>query len=431
MAAQVAIWDPRNDPFYKIKKLYQTARQHFLENDITELHQATLGPFKNQATNVIIEFYFQVEFIIEPLKKRRSRRRRSKGQGRTNQLVKTNAQAQNFPYNQILMKPLTPPATTNVPIDWAVNIFLMYFKDIEKMIKEKINKTIDELSEDNLICIEALTKDLEEFLHKLGKLYHEETIVQSAFTKNQQFQEILDCTDRLQSILDRLIESDATEILDSLDNDVIKPSQDQYLASILGFDQELVTYFEESDNYYSDEQLVLDFIQDKDEETQDQEFTSWEDAFKKLGFTEIKSKILGELAIANPYSSHETPAQWASRYIEEEFNTNILLSSSRNENIWNSNKTIDFEYEIPTNVANNPVKIKVINKKLLGIEALNRDKFFADYLAQKQIPMEGITYWFHGTTHDFAKNIIREGIKVEKGKKKLDFSDDMGFYLTR
>ena len=62
---------------------------------------------------------------------------------------------------------------------------------------------------------------------------------------------------------------------------------------------------------------------------------------------------------------------------------------------------------------------------------LNRDNFFADYLGQDEIPMEGVKFWFHGTDRESALNIIREGIYVRKGKKGMDFSDGNGFYLTR
>ena len=254
-------------------------------------------------------------------------------------------------------------------------------------------------------------------------------MAQSANVENSQFKELLECTDRLQDILEKLEDSNINEILDS--TDVIKPTQDQYLASILGFSEDLVTYFKESDNYYSNEQLVLNFLQDKEEETHDQEFTSWEEAFKKLGFTEIKSKILGELADENPFSSHETPAQWASRHIEQEFKYNILLRTLKNENDWNKTNSIDIEYEIPTSVDEVPVLMKAIDKFKLTKKELYQDKFFTDYLRQDQNPIGGVTYWFHGTDHGSALSIIRDGIDVTKGNKELDFSDGAGFYLTR
>ena len=163
-------------------------------------------------------------------------------------------------------------------------------------------------------------------MQKFTIFYHNEDL-QSANYEKFQFKELLECTDRLQEKLEKLEDSNIEEILYSTDH-VIKPTQDQYLASILGFNEELVEFLEENDDYYSNEQMVLDFLEKKEEEVhKDEEFLSWEDAFKKLGFTEIKSKILGELADANPFSNHETPAQWASRHIEQEFKYNILLSN--------------------------------------------------------------------------------------------------------
>ena len=38
--------------------------------------------------------------------------------------------------------------------------------------------------------------------------------------------------------------------------------------------------------------------------------------------------------------------------------------------------------------------------------------------------------FFHGTSHESAKNIIDDGIDLAKGKTKKDFSDGRGFYLA-
>lgn len=283
---------------------------------------------------------------------------------------------------------------------------------------------------DNIRSLQILTEKLDEFLQKFTIFYLNEDIAQTANAENTQFKELLECTDRLQDILEKLEDTKIKEILDP--TDVIRPTQDQYLASILGFSEELVEYLEENDNYYSNEQLVLDFLEKKEEEVkEDEEFLSWEEAFKKLGFTEIKSKILGELADTNPFSSHETPAQWASRHIEQEFKYNTLLRTLKNENDWNKTNSIDIEYEIPTSVDEVPVFMKAMDKFKLTKKELYQDKFFTDYLRQDQNPIGGVTYWFHGTDHGSALSIIRDGIDVTKGNKELDFSDGAGFYLTR
>ena len=37
--------------------------------------------------------------------------------------------------------------------------------------------------------------------------------------------------------------------------------------------------------------------------------------------------------------------------------------------------------------------------------------------------------WYHGTTADFAKNLVEIGIDLQRGGRKLDFSNGRGFYV--
>ena len=39
--------------------------------------------------------------------------------------------------------------------------------------------------------------------------------------------------------------------------------------------------------------------------------------------------------------------------------------------------------------------------------------------------------FYHGTSHERADNILLQGIDLEKGKKKLDFSNNCGFYVSK
>ena len=205
-------------------------------------------------------------------------------------------------------------------------------------MREQIEKTANDICEENLKDLETLTEELDSFLQKLRALYHEENLAKALNDDNPLFQEILQSTDRLQFILEKLEDSNIPDLLD--ENDDLKPTKNQYLASILGFDEDLIQFLDKSDNYYSDEQLVLEFIEKKENEFQDEKFNSWEEAFRSLGFTPIKSKILGKLADENPYSTHETPGQWACRHVEQEFKYNILLSSLSYHN-WNTTNAID------------------------------------------------------------------------------------------
>ena len=430
--AGVAVMNPvKINPFSKIQKLYETANQKIVKYDITDITD------KITFTITLEQLQF---FSIPPppppstqlTHKKKSKLKKLKGPQRKNQLVKNNTQVQ-VPYSNQMAIPIPIP---NPPIDWNLDLalLLIYFKKVEEKVNQQIRNTTENLSQDNLERLETLTSNLEDFLEKLGRFYHEENVAQSTFFEHPQFQEILECTDRLQLVLDELEDSQIPEILKS---QTIKPNKFQYLAAILGFEEELATFLIESDNYYSDEQLILQFIEGKEQALLDiEEFNTWDEAFQKLGFTQVKAKILSDLADENPFSSHESPAKWAFRHIEQEFKYNILLSNLNSENDWNQTNAIDVEYKIPTSVDEDPIFMKAVDKfKLTKEELLEEGSlengFFTDYLRQEQNPIDGVTYWFHGTDHGSALSIIRDGIDVTKGNKELDFSDGAGFYLTR
>ena len=56
----------------------------------------------------------------------------------------------------------------------------------------------------------------------------------------------------------------------------------------------------------------------------------------------------------------------------------------------------------------------------------NRDENFPSSLGTDDFEV-----FFHGTSHDHARNIIHGGIKLTKGENCKDFSDGEGFYLAK
>ena len=57
-------------------------------------------------------------------------------------------------------------------------------------------------------------------------------------------------------------------------------------------------------------------------------------------------------------------------------------------------------------------------------------ELFHDYLKQAQNSMSEAEFFFHGTDHKSALNIVHEGIDVKASKCGRDFSDGNGFYLS-
>jgi len=75
------------------------------------------------------------------------------------------------------------------------------------------------------------------------------------------------------------------------------------------------------------------------------------------------------------------------------------------------------------------VLFKAIDIKVPEDHLLHKVPCLHDYLTQDGSSLETTTYWFHGTDHESAKNII-QGIKL-KSRRSADFSSDSdgGFYI--
>jgi len=289
------------------------------------------------------------------------------------------------------------------------------------------------LNRTNLQTLNCLKGELDTFLHNFEAFYYGEEI-DIAMEAKPQFQELISGVSKLYEIFDQLEESQIPDVLKS----VMDPSDDHFLACILGLEEEdIVKFLSDPDNHLTKEQLVLEFI-DQKSKVHGFESLKWESAFKCLGFTSVKSKILAELSNSNPYSGHFTPLHLAKRHIEHQFMFNILLKPSnsgiasrmRDHKIRN----IEKEYNIPSMVdpGETPLQILAINKvKPLSCEGLVADPCFSEYVNQCQNPLSKVTYWFHATDHQSAYRIITEGIDVDWGSRKLDFSDGEGFYLSR
>jgi len=86
--------------------------------------------------------------------------------------------------------------------------------------------------------------------------------------------------------------------------------------------------------------------------------------------------------------------------------------------------TISSDPEVPRQ------RVNVINVDRYGwtqrcYTTQNRDENFPSSLGTDDYEV-----FFHGTSHDHARNIIHGGIKLTKGENRKDFSDGEGFYLT-
>ena len=401
----------------KLSQLYETAN-----------HKTLKFPEITQTINV--RFRFELKpvtptIINQDLKKKKRRRGKASNPERRNNLVKRveNTQLEQYKSPTLIKIPAPPP----LPLEWLINWYMLYFKTLEQKVLDQINATTASLNEKGLKELQILTEDLKIFLNKLEQFYHDEDL--EYIEEHPLFEDILESVEKLQKIFCQLKDSDIPNVL----KNTVNPSRHNYICSILGLDDDVAKFLSEND-YYSDEQWILEFLSRRENELT--EFRTWQEAFQTLGFNPIKAKALGDIANSNQFSFHDSPSQWASRHIEQQFKYNILLRSpniaSRHE--WNNEHNINEYYFIPTDISDNDedvIKVKAIDKFNMLVEEIKQDPSLSSYLLQKQSPMSGVAYWFHSTDHDSALNIVRNGIDLSKGRSALDFSDGKGFYLTR
>ena len=139
-SGDVAVINSVENPFDRIHKLYKTANQKIVKNDVTEIK---IEPPEQIQVRVRIEGQLEMIQSPPPLpaphKKKMKKKKHKGGPERKNNLV---------PKNETQLQPTTPPNLGNFfiqwtpPIDWYVNAYLLYFKDAFKTVEKVVNEKI-------------------------------------------------------------------------------------------------------------------------------------------------------------------------------------------------------------------------------------------------------------------------------------------------
>ena len=311
----------------------------------------------------------------------------------------------------------------------SLNVYLIYFKSVEKKVLETLGATAPQkLGKKGLEDLEDLKNELQLFLEKLERFWHEEEAVITNIRYNSQFQEILSCVTNLQGIFVQLDESEISELLRTTSLN----THEHTLCSILGLTDEvadaLLALDPDTRGHQTDEQWIQDYLKQTGEDISTYEDN--ENVFRSLGFTPIKSKLLAELLEKNLYAGHLTISQWARQHISHEFKYNILLAGHTRESSvttpYNEHGEYDKEFVVSTEDGQN---VKAIDTWMYE-EGIGEVDLFADYLKQPKDSLSEAEFLFHGTDHASALNIARQGIDLERSEPGKDFSDGYGFYLS-
>ena len=150
---------------------------------------------------------------------------------------------------------------------------------------------------------------------------------------------------------------------------------------------------------------------------------------QKMGFIENRSNVIAKWIAEQPFPEHRSLLAWAQIYLENLFKYDIFLNDQvckfpfeeRCLNKWFLQNVDGCEDE-----DGDVAKVRVINanskeKAITSIES--------EVAKFKETDPKG-QFYFHGTDHESAVNILQYGINLGEGTSACDFSNGWGFYAT-
>jgi len=316
-----------------------------------------------------------------------------------------------------------------------LNDGIVYFR----MIEQKISKTLDLVKRTPrkdlgqlVIKLEELRRNYDELVDTLHSLQLEE--FKSVTKEVEQHPDFLRLKWTAQKIIQNYDQLTFDKIKKYFPGEEIDVKEEHFLCSILGLNNSVAKYLIDMDQSMKSHQTYQYWILSYLEQHQpDGLGAGIQKDFETMGFTSERANYLAKQLSSHPFNDHLTLHHWATRYIEEAFKYDVLLNESCDsyslpekigevEVIWKKEDSVDDE---STNSSNNEIKG-------IKIDASNdvNNTSIQPYLSNQALEMQGIRYWFHGTDHKSAWNIIKDGILLDRGKAAADFSDEKGFYLT-
>lgn len=322
----------------------------------------------------------------------------------------------------------------------AISRFIWFFLEYFVYVELQVRIALEIACKDSLKWLLQYKDQIQEMVKTLGMLYHGGH-VDINIEKHPDFIKVISYVERLQDILDKLDDVNIKAILKETPE--FRPDKAHLLASKLGLNKEGAEFLSGCDDYLTKKEWALEFLERKSKEKSSEEFTSWTKEFEKLGFIDVKAKVLGEwIDTTQPCPTYDTPLEWGKKEIESQFEYNILLNVLA-PGVWNAynpkrnspgsdefekiKRVVPFKREDAGNKTASPEKENLAASQTLELWK-QRNSVNQNYMDQEKAPMENVNYWFHGTDLSSAMK-IHEGISGV-GRPNLSFSHGKGFYLT-
>ena len=224
---------------------------------------------------------------------------------------------------------------------------------------------------------------------------------------------------------------------DSLENLVPNMvTEEDVLCSVLGlnddFANRLRNLSEEMRQHKTDMYFLLCFIKERYDSLNIESLHDADEVacLQKMGFTENRSNVIVKWIAEQPFPRHKSLFAWAQIYIENLFKYDIFLNDHVSKFPYKEHRLNEwFSVDAGCDESEDGCvsQVSVINTTTQkNAEAHIADKMKTEFEAKNP---KG-NFYFHGTDHKSAQNILENGINLRDGRKRCDFSHGCGFYVA-
>lgn len=155
---------------------------------------------------------------------------------------------------------------------------------------------------------------------------------------------------------------------------------------------------------------------------------------ESIGFRPDGMALNTILARTSPLATHLELIDRAELFIRDEFKYNVVLSDQIFSRFPYDPLILNEWFPLARLSATQTSEAETLDFFLqpfcYAINLEQPEEKIESKLYQLHLEDENQTVLFHGTDHESAKDIIDQGIDINLGKQKRDFSDGAGFYLT-
>ena len=304
-------------------------------------------------------------------------------------------------------------------------VIVLHEKWIEKICQKL--ESVDSLKDQEVEDLKKLKESLEKYMNVINIIIMAYSMPQyCSLKKPPKFHEFIDLKQRLQETIRKIKPSCIHELLP----ESITFERDDFLAAVLGLNADLTSKLKKMDSslrsHEPDEYYILAYCLNTLDRLDKSRDLTMKESFMECGITESRAEMLSTSLESSPFCKEQTRSYWIKRYIEEKFKYDILLNDPMPRYPYNDDICTDEWFKQLVDVydvdADGEQIIKHPHLKICNATSKNSTKY--EELGETN------SYWFHGTDHDSAVNIIEEGIRLDLGSSAQDFSDRDGFYVS-